>query len=79
MDLEHTVDTIVVTKLPHLLNSAENPTKNSAMVRKKARMKLAYIHRDTLRYASRPFCISSGKIFCAEVSLSCHTSTGLNQ
>lgn len=74
-----TVETIVVTKLPQRLKMALNPIRNSAAVKQMAMMYEANIHLATFWYVFSPFCISSGKIFCAVVLDSSQTSTGLNQ
>jgi hypothetical protein len=74
-----TVETTVVTKLPHLLKMAKNPTTNSAALRINAMTKLHTIQPETFLYVFRPFCISSPATFCADVFLRSHTANGSNQ
>jgi len=74
-----TVETIVVTKLPHRLKIAKMPTMISAIVVQSASTYATNIHLATFRYASSPSFILSEKIFCAFVSFSSQASIGLNQ
>lgn len=76
---ELTVDTMVVTRLPHLEKMAKKPITNSAALRINAIPNDHTIQPDTFLYVSRPFCKSSPSTFCADVSLSSHTLKGSNQ
>jgi hypothetical protein len=76
---ELTVDTIVVTRLPHLLKMAKKPIINSAALKINAIPNAQTIHPATFLYVSKPFWRSSPNTFCALVSLSSHTENGSNQ
>lgn len=75
----HTVDRIVVTRLPHLEKIAKKPTTNSAAVKTVAMIKAQFIQPATFLYVLRPFCRSSPSTFCTDVFCRPQTSTGLNQ